>query len=307
MISEMSPLRRLALYVIALVVVCGLLSQTTAWTTRAALAQGSSTDSTATGAADPVGEAVQTPSGSRADSGKREVPPAPGAKRPTGVPAVALTFWDLYQKGGILMYPITLLSCVVICFGFERFFGLRRSSVLPRRLVKSLRQLASHAGGLDPAAAHNLCAGYLASGANVIRAMLASVGRPDAEIRQAVTAANEREASRLYFHVRWLNMAMNVAPMLGLLGTVQGMIIVFMGVSHLPPGANKAEYMADGIYLKLICTFAGLVVAIPAAVLSYLFEARIQLLLGEVEDLAVELLPHLKRFHRQRAAQRGGA
>ena len=101
-------------------------------------------------------------------------------------------------------------------------------------------------------------------------------------------------------NVRWLNMAMSTAPMLGLLGTVQGMIIVFMGVSNLPVGANKAAYMAEGIYLKLICTFAGLIVAIPAAVLSYLFEARIQWLLGDVEDLVLELLPRMKRFESQR-------
>jgi biopolymer transport protein ExbB len=144
--------------------------------------------------------------------------------------------------------------------------------------------------------AYRLCQRFPSSAANVIRAMLLKAGRPDAELEQAVAEATEREASRLYYHVRWLNLSMSVAPMLGLLGTVQGMIIVFMGASQLAPGVNKAAYMAEGIYLKLVCTFAGLIVAIPAAVLAHVFEARIQKLMNDVEDLVLELLPQVERF-----------
>jgi biopolymer transport protein ExbB len=196
----------------------------------------------------------------------------------------------------MLMYPITLISFVVVCFGIERSLGLRRSKVLPKGLNAGLREMIARPTGLDVRLAYRLCQQFPSSATNVIRAMLLKVGRPDVELEQAVAEANEREASRLYYHVRWLNLSMSVAPMLGLLGTVQGMIIVFMGASQLAPGANKAAYMAEGIYLKLVCTFAGLIVAIPAAVLAHVFEARIQKLMNDVEDLVLELLPQVERF-----------
>jgi len=193
----------------------------------------------------------------------------------------------------VLMYPITFLSIVVVCFGLERALGLRQGKVIPGGLVKGLKNLALRPGGLDVGLARQLCEDYPSPAARVVQEMLSHVGRPYAEMEHAIAEQRDREATRLYFHVRWLNLSMSVAPMLGLLGTVQGMIIVFMGASRLPAGVNKAEYMAEGIYLKLVCTFAGLIVAIPAAVLSYAYEARIQHLVTQIEDLIRNLQARL--------------
>lgn len=217
------------------------------------------------------------------------------ASRTAQPPAVDPTVWELYQKGGILMYPITALSLVVVCFGLERFLGLRRRRVTPRGLLRGMRDLIGQVGELDVALVDQLCRRFPSVSSNVIEAMFFNPASAQIDMERVAKEACEREATRLYFNVRWLNLAMSVAPMLGLLGTVQGMIIVFMGASHLPTGANKAEYMAQGIYLKLVCTFAGLIVAIPAAVLSYLFEARIQKLMSEVEDLATAVLRKVQR------------
>jgi biopolymer transport protein ExbB len=218
--------------------------------------------------------------------------PAPQAAKP---PPVDPSVWELYQKGGVLMYPITALSLVVVCFGFERFFGLRRRRVVPGRLVRGLREALAQAGRIDVAMIDQLCHRFPSAASRVIQDMLFNPDCAEVDMDRVAKESCEREATRLYFNVRWLNLAMSVAPMLGLLGTVQGMIIVFMGASHLPAGVNKAEYMAQGIYLKLVCTFAGLIVAIPAAVLSYLFEARIQKLMGEVEDLSTSVLRKVQR------------
>ena len=301
MSTVMTPVHRLLLYLLALLLVWGMLDRMGARTSRRATAEGNTLAPPAT----PAGDGQ--PKVTEAASAEMEKGEKPANSAPAGMPkAPHLTLWDLYKKGGVLMYPITFLSFIVVCFGIERFLGLRRGVVIPRRLVRRLRNMAAEVDGLNPQSAHAVCEEYSGAAANVAKAMLAKAGRPDIEVEQAVTAANEREASRLYLNVRWLNMAMSTAPMLGLLGTVQGMIIVFMGVSNLPVGANKAAYMAEGIYLKLICTFAGLIVAIPAAVLSYLFEARIQWLLGDVEDLVLKLLPRMKHFESQRR-RRGGA
>ena len=84
--------------------------------------------------------------------------------------------------------------------------------------------------------------------------------------------------------------------MLGLAGTVYGVILAFFATAHMPQGANKMEGLATGIYAALICTLAGLVVAIPAGVLAHYFEGRIMKLMREVDDSARTLLPHLERL-----------
>ncbi len=203
---------------------------------------------------------------------------------------------DLVIQGGWLMLPIGLMSLLVVTFGLERGLGLRRRKVLPPRLINGLGNLASQTGGLDPRLAYRLCQQHPSAAANVIRTMLLKVGRPHMEVEHAVAEANEREAARLYSNVRWLNLAAGVTPLLGLLGTVQGMIMAFFRTANLPVGANKAEYLAEGIYVALVTTFAGLSVAIPAAVLAHLFEGRIQTLFREMDETLLALMPQLERY-----------
>jgi len=206
------------------------------------------------------------------------------------------TAWDLYWQGGILMIPITFMSFVVVVFGLERAIGLRRGKVLPPELISALGRLASQKGGLDPRQAYKLCQRYPSAAANVIRSMLLKVGRPHSELEQAVREADEREANKLYRNVRWLNLSATVTPLMGLLGTVQGMIQAFFVTAHLPIGANKAEHLAKGIYVALVTTFGGLCVAIPAAMLAHFFEGRIQRLFGELDETLMGMLPQLERF-----------
>ena len=84
--------------------------------------------------------------------------------------------------------------------------------------------------------------------------------------------------------------------MMGLLGTVLGMIKAFFATASLPTGANKAEALAEGIYEALVTTAAGLCVAIPAAIAAHLFEGRIQKLFRELDETLLGLMPQLERF-----------
>jgi len=203
---------------------------------------------------------------------------------------------ELLVKGGNLMWPIAAMSLLVVTFGVERLLGLRRRKILPPELIAGLGKLAGQKGGLDPRQAYKLCQQFPSSGAAVIKTMLLKVGRPHSELEHAVTEANEREAARLYTNVRWLNLAAGVTPLMGLLGTVWGMIDAFFKTANLPVGANKAEHLADGIYVALVTTFAGLAVAIPAAVLAHFYEGRIQKLLRELDETLLGLMPQLERF-----------
>ena len=204
-------------------------------------------------------------------------------------------FW-LQFEGGPLMIPIALMALLVVTFGIERAFGLRRRKVLPPELVQELGEMAGRKGGLDPKKAYKVCQLYPSAAASVIRATLLKVGRPHSEVEHAVAEASEREAAKLYANVRPINLATAISPLLGLLGTVQGMIEAFALTASGIAGGNKAEQLAGGIYVALVTTFAGLCVAIPGAVLAHYFEGRIQTLFREIDELLLGMLPQLERF-----------
>lgn len=208
----------------------------------------------------------------------------------------AISLLELAQQGGIFMYPIYGFSFVVVLFAIERAFGLRRRKVIPPELVRGFGDLADTHGRFDPRRAYKLCQQYPSTASNVIRSVLLKIGRPHTELEQAVAAANEREAAKLYNNIRPLNLAATAGPLLGLIGTVQGMIIAFHDTAYLPPGVNKAEFLAKGVYIALVTTFAGLCVAIPAVCIAHFFEGKIQRLFGEIDELLVNVLPQLERY-----------
>ena len=198
--------------------------------------------------------------------------------------------------GGPFMYPIYIFSFIVLLFIFERAIGLRRAKIIPSGLVEAFGGLAGGQTGFDPRKAYKICQQFPSTASNVIRAMLLKIGRPHSEVEAAVTQANEREAAKLYSNIRPLNLAATTAPLLGLLGTVQGMIIAFYVTANLPDGANKAQKLAEGVYVALVTTFAGLCVAIPAVIASHYFEGKIQKRFRDIDELVSTLLPQLERF-----------
>lgn len=202
----------------------------------------------------------------------------------------------IFVRGGGLAYIIAVMLVVVILFSIERGLALRKIKVIPESLVTELGKLANEPGGFDPRKAYRICQDHPSAASRIIRAMLLKVGRPHAEVERSVREASEREASDLYANVRWLNLAAAVAPLLGLLGTVWGMIHAFYDLGHVPSGANKAVFLANGIYVALVTTFAGLSVAIPAATIAHFFEGRIQSLFRQIDELLFGLLPQVERY-----------
>ncbi|MDA0253783.1 MAG: MotA/TolQ/ExbB proton channel family protein [Planctomycetota bacterium] len=204
------------------------------------------------------------------------------------------TLWQLFLAGGLLMWPIVAMSLVVVTFGIERLVALRRRRFVPPELARELAEL--EAGRFDPRLAYRLCSDHPSVAGRVVQATLEKIGRPLPEIERAVEVEKEREASQLYANIRPLSLAVSVTPLLGLLGTVQGMIIAFYTTANLEAGANRAAELAQGIYVALITTFAGLCVAIPAAMIAHYLEGRILKGFREVDDVVDGVLPHLERF-----------
>jgi biopolymer transport protein ExbB len=270
---------RLLLYVAAAVAALVLLLSTSAW--RQALAQ----DQAAEEAAGPSGERIVT-----AADMIPEAKPAAQPERP------ALNIFALAVAGGIFMFPIAGMSLLAVTMTIERFLALRKERVLPEELVSGLGAMAAVGGGFDPRQAYRLCQQFPSAAANVVRVMLLKVGRPLPEVESAVAHASQREADKLYANVRWINLAASLSTMLGLIGTIQGMIMAFHRLTVIDAAADRTTALADGIYTALVTTFAGLAVAIPALLFSHYFEGRIQELFRQIDELTFHLLPQVEQY-----------
>lgn len=227
--------------------------------------------------------------------------PAPAVAAPAPAPVTAprdksINIFSLFIAGGMFMIPITAMSILAVTMTIERALGLRKQRVLPDELVAGLGQLATGAGNFDPRKAYRICQQFPSAAANVVRVMLLKVGRPLPEVESAVNQASQREADKLYANVRWLNLAASLSTMLGLIGTIQGMILAFHQLTNLEATADRTSVLASGIYTALVTTFAGLSVAIPALLASHFFESRILSLFRQIDELVFNLLPQLERY-----------
>ncbi len=207
-----------------------------------------------------------------------------------------ISFFHLLVMGGWFMVPIAFMSLLGVVFAIERGLALRRSRLVPEELVSQLGQLSGGQTGFDPRQAYRICQQFPCAASSVIRAMLVKVGRPHSEIEHAVAEASDREAERAFANVRWLNLCTGVTPLMGLIGTVWGMIVAFHQTTLLAPGQDRATQLAEGIYIALVTTLGGLMVAIPASILAHFFETRIIGMFHEIDELMFNLMPLVERF-----------
>ena len=211
--------------------------------------------------------------------------PAPGQERAK----IPERFSEMFEAGGPLMWPIALCSVIVVAFSLERLVVLRRRRVIPRDFVKRfLEHLES--GQLDRTTALALCEQNGSPIAQVFAHGVRKWGKPSVEVEQAIIDGGERQVGQLRRNLRILNTITTVSPLLGLLGTVQGMIKSFNGMA-MGVGAGKvAEKLAQGIGMALIATAGGLIVAIPALVLYMYFAGRVDGLVMEMDSLAQKVV-----------------
>lgn len=211
-----------------------------------------------------------------------------------------IDIWELIKSGGFLMWPLGVLSVLGLMFILERFLALRYNAIMPNRLFKQMLPYLEPTK-FSPTAIWAICNKYNSPAARVIQAALLKIGRPLPEIVAAVESAKQDEASNMYRNVGWLTLVSSLAPLVGLLGTVWGMIEAFHMVASLEIGANRAEQLSNGIYVALVTTAAGLAIAIPVALFAHFFESRI---LKAMHILDSKLLPLYDILERQEGKPR---
>ena len=192
----------------------------------------------------------------------------PAAEEPAAAESQAIPMRSLLQifhDGGILMYPIAGCSFVLFAFALERALYLRRGRVIPRPFVKRAMEVLEQQQ-IDREEALALCEENGSPIAELFSSAIKKWGRPCVEVEQAVLDCGERISTSLRRYLRVMNAISNVSPLLGLLGTVLGMIEAFNAIASAD-AMGRPELLASGISQALLTTAAGLVVAINLYVL----------------------------------------
>ncbi len=215
--------------------------------------------------------------------------PAALAEASESAPAIPTkNMLEVLKDGGLLMIPIGLCSFALLMFVFERAISLRQGRVIPRPFVRRfLEQLRE--GQLTRDDALKLCEENKSPVADVFGAAVRKWGRPAVEVEQAIIDAGERVTNGLRRYLRLFNGISTISPLLGLLGTVLGMIRAFNAIVNA--GAmGRPELLAGGISQALLTTAAGLSVAIPALIAYLYFVGRVDRLIISIDSLGQQVV-----------------
>jgi len=235
-------------------------------------------------------EAIDTgPSGSDADAGRKPRVEPGALSAISGRPGVGRgSILRLFLQANPMLWPLVLCSVVTLGYALERLVALRRERVIPRDFAsRFVDRLAS--GKLDRDRAAELCKANDSPVARVFAVVISYWGQPAGLIRQAVGQDAAVEVIDLKRNIRVLNGTATLAPLLGLLGTVVGMIQSFDALGGRG-GGNKGEALAHGISLALVTTAMGLAIAVVSVVAYYYLLNRVDLLVRELDDQARKVI-----------------
>jgi len=199
------------------------------------------------------------------------------------------SIWDFIIKGGPMMIPIGLCSFVALTIIVERLISLRRRQIIPPNLVGDVTKLLDD-DGQGRSAAIELCRSENSPLATILAAAIKKIGEPVELLERHIGDAGERAVLSLRKNLRALSVIASIAPLLGLLGTIFGMINAFQTVATSGEALGRTELLAKGIYQAMITTAAGLLVAIPVLVAYHWLSARVERLVHEMDRLTVDFV-----------------
>ncbi|HIF00271.1 MAG: MotA/TolQ/ExbB proton channel family protein [Fuerstiella sp.] len=198
--------------------------------------------------------------------------------------------------GLLFMGALGLFSLVSVTVAIERLVNTRRVCIVPADLVSELKRVVD-SDRSTPADLQTVCDRHEVPIATILNAGLQRAGRPLPEVEKAMEDAAVREMGALRSRVRPLTVAGSVAPLIGLLGTVVGMIIAFKTASQA--GLGKGEMLAQGIYMALVTTAAGLSIAIPSLLCAAFFNGKIEQFFREIDVALMSTFPCFARVEKR--------
>ena len=202
---------------------------------------------------------------------------------------------SIIQAAGWPIWPLIACSIVALALIIERLSSLRIVRVAPPRLLDEVLSItrASLPGPdvVNKLAASSMLGQVLASG---VRGVVADPRINEDALRMTFENAGRAAAHKLERYLNTLGTIATAAPLLGLLGTVVGMIEIFG--SQAPTGGNNPSMLAHGISIALYNTAFGLIIAIPALMFYRYFRGKVDEFILEIEQAAERMVPHLMRF-----------
>ena len=197
------------------------------------------------------------------------------------------TMFSLIQKGGKIMYPLALGSIIALALGFERFIALRKERILPDGFLDGLMQ----AWNSDPTGqdAIRYCEESGGTSGHIFKAGIRRANMGPEVVERTIEDVGSREADKMKRSLRPISIVATISPLLGLLGTVYGMIDAFQKTSS-SGGTAKTAMLATGIYEALVTTAAGLTIAIPVLLLYQFLLGRVDNMIDEIDEAATEFI-----------------
>ena len=195
---------------------------------------------------------------------------------------------DLIMAGGYVMFPLGLCSVLALGIAVERFISLTRGKLLPSEFSEGLRE--TFAGGKNYKAGMEYCEDNPSPLSNIFKAGINRAPQGDEAMEKAIEDAGVREVNKMKRSLKPLSVIARVAPLLGLLGTVYGMITAFQSASAM--GVGKADRLATGIYEALVTTATGLTLAIPVVIVYEILCHRVDSIVDHMDDQAFEFLEY---------------
>ena len=193
---------------------------------------------------------------------------------------------EIFLNGGLVMWPILFCSIVALAVVIDRFLALRRAKInLPAFLVR----IRGFIKNKDMNGAASFCLREKSPIANMVRKGLKKFGMGHERVKEAIENAGRQEVSKLEKGLSILATVAGVAPLLGFLGTVTGMIQAFMRIEDLAGAASPSD-LAGGIWEALLTTAFGLIVGIPAYVAYNYFLSWVTKFVADMETVANDVV-----------------
>ncbi len=196
-----------------------------------------------------------------------------------------ISYLDFILKGGIMIYPLILLLFFCIYVIIERFLSIKKAAKQDANLVSEIKSQL-HAGKLDNAIM--LCSRENTASGNILRSGIALIGRPIGEIESVMEKTANIEIAQMEKGLGNLGLISGIAPILGFIGTISGVIKIFHTISNT--GNLNIQTISGGLYEKMISSGAGLVVGVVAYSAYHLFNMMIDGFALKVQKQTLEII-----------------
>lgn len=205
---------------------------------------------------------------------------------------LSISYWELFMHGGWLMWVLVALAAVMIFIFVERFIAIRRATRIDKNFMNRIRDFILE-GNIN--AATDLCRRTDSPIARMVEKGIERIGRPMGDIQTAIENVANVEVAKMETGLPWLASISGGAPMIGFLGTVVGMVQVFIGMSENQSGGIELSQLSQGMYVAMVTTVGGLIVGIPAYFAHNYLVARVEKMIFRMEATTIAFMDILNQ------------